>query len=254
MIRNSGVGMGKIRWQILFALLLVILSVLLYILHYLLFHDPAHIFLYLVGDIAFLPLQVLFVTLVIDRFLEQHEWTIRMEKMNMVIGTFFSALGSDLIARFSSADPGIGRIRRDLVVREAWTGEDFARVARTLQAYSCDISIDRMDLAALRGLLVHNQEFLLRLLENPALLEHESFTELLRTVFHLTEELRHRQNVSTLPGTDLEHLRGDIVRAYARLIQEWLEYMRYLRGNYPYLFSLAMRTNPFDEYASPIVR
>jgi len=29
--------------------------------------------------------------------------------------------------------------------------------------------------------------------------------------------------------------------------------MEHLKVNYPYLFSLAMRTNPFDRDASPIV-
>ena len=29
--------------------------------------------------------------------------------------------------------------------------------------------------------------------------------------------------------------------------------MEYLQKNYPYLFSLEMRSNPFDETASPIV-
>jgi hypothetical protein len=38
------------------------------------------------------------------------------------------------------------------------------------------------------------------------------------------------------------------------LVQQWLEYVKYLKDNYPYLFSLAMRTNPFDQTASPFVK
>lgn len=38
------------------------------------------------------------------------------------------------------------------------------------------------------------------------------------------------------------------------LAGEWLAYMGHLRESYPYLFSLAARTNPFDRNASPIVR
>jgi hypothetical protein len=30
--------------------------------------------------------------------------------------------------------------------------------------------------------------------------------------------------------------------------------MKYLKKYYPYLFSFAMRTNPFDQNASPIVK
>jgi len=86
------------------------------------------------------------------------------------------------------------------------------------------------------------------------LLEHESFTGLLRAVFHLTEELEKRKDFKKLPGSDIEHLAGDIKRAYVLIVNGWLDYMKYLKNNYPYLFSLAMRTNPFDETASLIVK
>jgi hypothetical protein len=98
------------------------------------------------------------------------------------------------------------------------------------------------------------RDFLLRLLENPNLLEHETFTEHLRAVFHLTEELTSREDLMGLPDTDYAHLSGDIQRAYGLLVHQWLDYMRHLKDNYPYLFSLAMRINPFDQSASPIVR
>jgi hypothetical protein len=41
---------------------------------------------------------------------------------------------------------------------------------------------------------------------------------------------------------------------YSRLVPEWMSYMEYLKGHYPYLFSLALRSNPFDPAASVIVR
>jgi hypothetical protein len=91
------------------------------------------------------------------------------------------------------------------------------------------------------------------LLENPNLLEHESFTELLWAVFHLTEETACRVDLKQLPDTDCQHLSGDIKRVYGLLISEWLAYMKHLRDNYPYLFHLAARTNPFNPDASPIV-
>ena len=34
------------------------------------------------------------------------------------------------------------------------------------------------------------------------------------------------------------------------LVREWLSYMEHLKSDYPYLFSLAVRTNPFDPNAS----
>ena len=54
------------------------------------------------------------------------------------------------------------------------------------------------------------------------------------------------------PG-DREHLAGDIERAYVALIAEWLDYMQHLQKHYPFLFSLALRTNPFDPEASVVI-
>ena len=72
-------------------------------------------------------------------------------------------------------------------------------------------------------------------------------------VFHLVEELEHRHRLSQLPNEDLSHLTNDIKRVYTLLIHQWLDYMEHLKNNYPYLFSLAIRTNPFDQKASPII-
>lgn len=94
----------------------------------------------------------------------------------------------------------------------------------------------------------------MRLLENPILLEHETFTDLLRAVFHLAKELASRKELDHLPDADYQHLANDIKRAYVLLVHQWLDYMRHLKDNYPFLFSLAMRTNPFDQKASPIVK
>ena len=85
------------------------------------------------------------------------------------------------------------------------------------------------------------------------MLEHDTFTDLLWAVTHLTEELACRENCGDLPETDLQHLTGDMKRAYILLVHEWLDYMQHLKQNYPYLFSLAVRMNPFDPAASPIV-
>ena len=73
------------------------------------------------------------------------------------------------------------------------------------------------------------------------------FTDLVLAIHHLTEELKARKDLQSLPPADLAHLCGDIRRVYERLVPAWVHYMEYLKKNYPYLFSLAMRTNPYDE-------
>lgn len=91
------------------------------------------------------------------------------------------------------------------------------------------------------------------MLENPNLLEHDSFTNTLWAVFYLAEELSKRGNFDRLPQTDLEHLAKDVKRSYQNLIGEWIDYIEHLKESYPYLFSLAIRTNPFDKSASVVI-
>ena len=245
--------MKRLNWQVMLALSLIIMSLLLYLFHYAIFRDPHHIYIYLVGDIAFVPIEVLLVAVIVHQLLSNREKRVRLEKMNMVIGAFFSELGTTMLTFFSDYDPNLDHIRRNLIVTNDWSKEEFSRVSKLLKNYGCEIDIEKADLVYIRGFLAQKRDFLLRLLENPILLEHESFTQLLQAVFHLTDELENREELKQLPDSDRKHIAGDIKRAYALLIVEWLSYMKYARDNYPYLFSLAMRTNPFDQSASIVL-
>ncbi|MFH1312560.1 MAG: hypothetical protein ABIJ00_04965 [Candidatus Eisenbacteria bacterium] len=242
------------RWQVFLGISLVVLSAALYCFHYVVFHDAHHIFLYMVGDVAFVPIEVLLVSLIIHSLLSRREKRIVLEKLNMVIGAFFSEAGTMLLATFSDSDPGLGSIRKEMIVSNDWSDKEFEIVSQHLRSYNYGIDIAKVDFENLRTFLLTKRDFMVRLLENPALLEHETFTDLLRAVFHLTEEIQSRGDLAVLPDSDCQHLAGDIRRAYVLLVGEWLDYMRHLKNNYPYLFSLAMRTNPFDQEASPVVK
>lgn len=246
--------MKHISWQVILGLSLILLSIFFYLIHYAIFRDPHHIFIYLIGDVAFVFTEVLLVTLIIHQLLNMREKRARLEKLNMVIGAFFSEVGTRLITYFSDFDPKLDKIREELIVTTGWSEQDFSSVSKRLKNYDYEVEIQKVELEYLRGFLMEKRDFLLRLLENPNLLEHESFTELLRAVFHLTEELQSREDINELPDTDYDHLSGDIKRAYILLVHQWVDYMKHLKDNYPYLFSLAMRINPFDQSASPVVK
>jgi len=237
-----------------FVLALLLTSVLLYAVEYLLLGDSGSIFTAFIGNLAFLPVNVLLVSIIIHRLINDMERKNRIEKLNMVIGTFFSQTGTRLLGYFSEADPGIEEFRKYLIVKKDWSNREFDDVSRRLKNYEYEVRVDLLDLEGLRDFLDHRNDSLLRLLENPVMLEHETFTELLRAVFHLTEELINREDLEGLPPSDLEHLEGDVKRVYGLLVYEWVAYMEYLKNNYPYLFSLSMRTNPFDREASPVVK
>lgn len=178
----------------------------------------------------------------------------RMEKLNMVIGLFYSEIGTRLLGLFAGADPHLEALRSDLIVKDGWKDKDFISVREKIKERDYTVDIHKIDLEGLRGFLVEKNDFQVRLLESPTLHEHEAFTELLRAVFHLKEELQSRDDLMKgLPKSDLDHLANDINRGYRPLVLQWLHYMNYLRTAYPHLFSLAMRTNPFDREASPVV-
>ncbi len=246
--------MKNIKWQLLLGISLVTLSAIFYLIHYALFRDAYHIFYRLIGDIAFVFIEVLLVTLIIHEVLAVRERKIILERLNMVIGSFFSVVGKDLLKFFSEFDPNADRIRRDLIITNQWSAGEFLDMSKRLKKYDYAISIRRGDLGSLKQKLVKEREFMMRLLENQNLLEHDAFTSLLMSVFHLAEELESRPDLSNLSELDLRHIAGDMQRAYSLLISEWLSYMKHLRENYPYLFSFAMRTNPFDPNASPEIR
>ena len=244
----------KIRnWQLALGVLLLALSALISVIHYAIFRDSYHIAYYLLLDIAFVPIEILLVTIILHELLSAREKRSMLKKLNMVIGAFFSEVGAMLLALFFAYDADAEGIRTELAAVGGWTENDHTRMSERLGSHTFDIDRDKADLRTLQGFLMARRDFLLRLLENPNLLEHEEFTEMLWAVFHLTDELAFRTDVDHLPDSDRKHLAGDMKRAYVLIVQEWLAYMGHLKREYPYLYSLSMRTNPFNPDASPVV-
>lgn len=241
--------MKKIKWLLILSVSLVSLSAVVYGLHYLFFHDAHHIFIYLLGDVAFVPIEVLLVTVIIHRVLEMREKRSTLHKMNMVIGSFFSQVGRELMELYLKFDTSTDTFRDNLVIRPSWKSTDFSAAFKNVRQAVYVLNTRNSDLNVLKSFLVSHREYLLRLLENGNLLEHELFTDLLWAVFHLTEELEMRQNVHALSSADLEHLANDMARGYRLLLMQWILYMQHLKKDYPFLFSLAIRTNPFDTEA-----
>jgi len=64
----------------------VALSVIAYFIHYLIFRDIHHTFIHMIGDLAFLLLEVLLVVVIIERLLARREMQPKLEKLDMVVG------------------------------------------------------------------------------------------------------------------------------------------------------------------------
>ena len=246
--------MKRHAWLVATAAILIALSAVVYCVHYLAFRDVHHIFIYLVGDIAFVPIEVLLVVLVLERVLSRREKRLVLQKLNMVIGTFFSELGTELLGTLTEYVENRDELRSHLDVQQDWSARDFKRASDTVRTSGHKITVRSSDLQSLRKALLDKRGLLLALLANPNLLEHERFTDLLWAVFHLTEELVARGSLDDLPETDLAHIAGDIKRAYSQLTVEWLLYCQHLQKAYPYIFSIVVRTHPLQEEPCPVVK
>jgi len=244
----------KTSWLLPVSLLLVAASVLAYGVHYLIFRDAYHIFFYMLLDISFLFLNVLVVIIFIERLLAQRERRTVFQKLNMVIGTFFSEVGLELLKRFSARVANADALKERLDVRPNWTRKDYQKATAAAKGFSYDLNIDPPSLLELKTFLAQKRDFLVRLLENPSLLEHDRFTDLLWAVFHLAEELSFREGMlEGLPPADYNHLMADSKRAYTHITMEWLAYLEHLKGSYPFLYSLAVRINPLSANPSAYI-
>lgn len=232
-------------WRLKLSLALGASSVALVGLHYLIFRDAHHLAIYGLHDIAMMPLEVLIVTMLLHSLLERRAHAEKMSKLHMVIGAFFSEVGTDLLKRIASLDEDL-EVREHFLVDHSWDAKRYQVAKKAAREYDYGVHATLDDLHGLRDFLAEKRPFLLGLLQNPNLLEHESFTDALWAITHVTEELGFRDLSSELSEDDSAHIDNDIKRAYAAIAVEWLDYARHLQRSYPYLFALAARTNPLS--------
>ncbi len=243
----------EFHFLLVIGIALVVVSAVAYALNIVVFRTARDTMYYLWIDLAFIPLEVLIVGVIVDRLITRREKGAIAQKLNMVIGAFFSELGTPLLGRLLPTMLGAAAIRENLHLKASWKKDDFARASQFARTLECEIDLDKVDLYELRDYLLVKRDFILRLLENPNLIEHDRFTDLLWAVMHVVDELEARPELKDLQPSDAAHLRLDIRRAYNALMAEWVLYAEHLKANYPYLFSLVVRTHPFQEAPSATV-
>jgi hypothetical protein len=242
--------MKRFQWQFRLGLALLALSALLFGITYVFTGDLHALGAWFLQSLAFLPLEVLLVAIILSELLRFTERRHLQEKMNVLVGVFFSEMGTRLLKLIISFDLKEQELQPDLQIRVHWSDRDFASARSFLQQQDFHIDSQHGDLGQLRGFLSPQKSLLLQFLGNPLLSESESFTDLIWSITHVVEELEFRSDLKHLSPPDAHHISTDIERVYRPLIRAWLEYMRHLSRRYPYLYSLAVRTNPFDPHAT----
>jgi hypothetical protein len=232
---------------------LLLISAVLFALQILLFHDQRATGFYLLQDLAYLPLQALLATFVINELFKQRERQAWRRRVNVVIGSFMAEAGMPLLGYLRAFDRNRVALQSGLRIDARWRAPEYAEALRLVQRHRFAVDLGEGDLGALQRFLAEKREALLHLLQNPSLSEHESFTDMLLAVTHLADELHFRRDTGDLGTADRRHLEADLERGYSLLVPEWLAYLRHLRTAYPFIYSLVLRTNPFDETASVAV-
>ncbi|MBQ6349483.1 MAG: hypothetical protein IJI42_00975 [Methanobrevibacter sp.] len=247
------------KWKIKFSILMIILIIVIYGSNYLVLGDGEHIISYVWTHLGFIPVDILVVAFLLDEIIERKEKEAVLEKLDMLMSTFFSEIGNELISQLSSANK-YKTNTENLKSIKNWDDKDYENKLKELKdtdvEFQADISPENREefLRNLNELLTSKREFIINLINNPNLLEKEEFTGLINAILHLDEELEHRKDLSLVTDADFAHLNGDMHRVYNKLIHEWVYYLRYLNKHYPYMIALIIRTNPFDEDAEVYVK
>ena len=249
----------RLSWKAKFSILMVILIIIIYGSNYLVLGDAEHIISYIWTHLGFIPVDILIVAFLLDEIIERKEKEAMLEKLDMLMSTFFSELGNDLIGQLSAVNK-YDADTQTLKSIKNWEEKDFDAKLDELKNASIDFQADIAPeereefLENLRTLLVGKREFIINLINNPNLLEKEEFTGLINAILHLDEELEHRTDLALVNDADFGHFNGDMQRVYNKLVYEWVYYLRYLYKHHPYMIALIIRTNPFDEDADVYVK
>jgi hypothetical protein len=179
---------------------LLLLSIVLYAIDYYLIGSIKELSIWFLGNLAFLPLYVLIVTLTLEQIIKERERLTLRRKLNMVIGVFFSEVGNRLFRELTLYLVHNEQLQQALLVTAAWKDQDYTRALSFLRSSDLKFDCNTRDLEGLKIFMVSRRSFLVGLLENQNLLEHEAFTDLLWAVFHLVEELDAREDFSELPA------------------------------------------------------
>lgn len=231
------------KHNIILGLSLIAASLILHSLHYVIFHDMHHIMIFLFADIAFIPLEVLLVSLIIERLIKKSEEEKILKKMHMLVGLFYQKFGDDLLTDFVKASDFEKSI--DAKMTYHWKKKQFTDLRKNIGGLKHTLDMERVDLVKTFDLLKENEPLMINLISNPSLQENDLFSDLLLSTFHLYDELRTR-DLNALTQKDFDHMKFDCERVYKSLSVQWVDYMQHLQEVYPYLFLTAAKQNPYD--------
>lgn len=226
-------------------LLLLCASALLYAIHYLIFRDLHHLAIFGLHELAFVPLEVILVTLGLDQLVEKTHREEARSKVSIIETLYFNESGGTMLRYLTSFDPDAARLRELLQVTEDWHSSDFRQAIRQLKSYPFLLDLDRIDFFGLHYHLSQRHEYYRSMLENPALTQSEAFTEMIMKIYLLWEELDGRTNLYQLPENDRSYLAELLHEIYRELTEYWLDNVYNHSIHNRFRLHRAIESNPF---------
>lgn len=226
--------------------LLVGSSLLLYFIHYLVFGNLSQTVSGVILSMAYVPIGIFYNLLIVDKFMEKRDKIESQKKMNVLVGSFYHEVGTTLLEIITKGDETIDEISGCCMINSKWTDESFNLLSETLQQYECIIDLEKIDLEKLKNFLDNKDGFILDILISPIVNEYDELSSMLIALLHLRDELVTRNYEHNLKEYEKNHIKKDICRAYMALLDQWVDYMKILKGYYPALFTKALINSPFD--------
>lgn len=204
-------------------ILLLLTSGALYLLHYLIFRDLHHIGIFFLHELAGMPLEVILVSLFLDRLIEKTHEEESQSKLSIIETLFFNESGGHMLGYLTSFDPHSSQLAEILHVTMDWKASDYLNAKKQLKAYSFHLDVEKVDFFGLHYHLNERREYYRNILENPALTQSSEFTELVMKIHLMWEELDCRTDLYNLDLHEKDYLGELLTEIYQELVEYWLD-------------------------------
>lgn len=228
--------MKKFKHYFIISMILIVLSAIMFLIHYLVFGQAVNTAYYSLMNLCFIPINSLVVTIILESLIEYKAKQERIEKLNMLVGIFFTEVGCKLMHLIISADKD--------AKNSITSFKDLSSIKNQVIKHDYKINMDEIDIEGIKSILVGNNSLFINLISNENILQHEIFTDLLMSVVHLRDEIIFMEN-DNYGEIDTIHLEKDIIRVYKNITSQWVYYLEHLNKFYPFLYNNAIRINPF---------
>lgn len=227
-------------------IILFVTSIVVYGLQMLIFKDPKTTGFYFLQDVAFMPLTIVIATVMIGAIFEEHDKKERIERTKMLTSAFFTEVGEELLQLLVEASDSYKQMT-DLFDDVP----DEAELKMHIKDMKLHVKLTSERAIELRNTLDVHYMFITINASNPALLEHEKYTDMLWSIYHLRDELKMR-DLDRMTKEERKHLEIDATRVLNNLLINWVSHVRYVQKEYPYFYASKYKHIDFYQFFDKI--